>query len=99
MPDLINPFIESECPLELGQTYVNSLRLRKDGSWDVDILHELFQERDRQVILSIPLSNKICDDCWMWADDVKGCYTFKSGYKRLISSRVPQSTAPGINWL
>lgn len=45
------------------------------------------------------MSNRICDDGWMWAYDIKGCYTVKSGYKRLISSRVPQPTATGINWL
>lgn len=71
---------------ELQHEHVCSLRLSETGSWDLDLLKDLFTVRDQQQILSIPLSLRICEDKWIWANDAKGCYTVKSGYKVLMKN-------------
>lgn len=57
LPDLINPCIESQCYPELQLATVSSLHSATTGTWDVDLIKEYFNERDQQLILSIPLSN------------------------------------------
>lgn len=81
LPDLNNPFIETNCSPVLAQAIVNSLRITPDDSWDIDLIKDLFSERDQNLILSIPLSGRTCDDVWMWVDDNKGLYTVKSDSK------------------
>lgn len=74
LPDPDNPFVESEGPPELLQAAVNSLRLQEGGFSDLDLFKEPFNEWDQLLILH--------DDCWIWADDRKGCYNVKSGYEK-----------------
>ena len=66
---------------------VNSLKRVDISLWDEDILADLFNERDRRLIMQIPLCNGIKPDSWFWFGDKKGEYTVKSGYRRLLSSR------------
>lgn len=63
---------------------MSSLRSTTSNSWDYEVLNDLFIERDQQQIISIPLSTRICDDVWIWAEDVKGCYIVKSRYNLLM---------------
>ncbi|KAM7529995.1 hypothetical protein LguiB_033405 [Lonicera macranthoides] len=48
--------------------------------WDIDIVNDLFNERDRDQILAVPLSAKQQNDRWMWHWDKKGRCTVRSGY-------------------
>ncbi|XP_073159109.1 uncharacterized protein [Henckelia pumila] len=66
LPDLNNPYIESDCIQYLQLATVNLLRLEGIDSWDIDLLKELFNAREQQLILSIPLSRRFCEDKWMW---------------------------------
>ena len=42
---------------------VSSLMVEAGNIWDLDILRDLFDERDRNIIERIPLSNISRDDC------------------------------------
>ena len=56
LPDQSNPFVESQMVTGLQHVIVDSL-IGEDGTnWDVDILYELFNERDRNFICQIPIS-------------------------------------------
>ncbi|XP_073152303.1 uncharacterized mitochondrial protein AtMg00310-like [Henckelia pumila] len=64
IPDKDQPLVSSDCPLELQQTNVSSLRLSDGGNWDVDLIDDIFNERDKNLIIFIPLSNRnIVDKC------------------------------------
>lgn len=55
------------------------------GVWKEDVICELFEEDDARRILTIPLSNCVQDDRWVWRGDNSGVYTTKNRYKWLMT--------------
>ncbi|XP_060965604.1 uncharacterized protein LOC133034522 [Cannabis sativa] len=82
LPDDDNPKVTSTHPALLGQC-VNSLMVSGECSWDVDLVLDLFNNRDAHLILSIPLSSSRVDDTWYWCLEKTGHFTVKSAYKSL----------------
>lgn len=63
LPDHHWPYVESEALPEMEELTVADLR---DGSsWDFNLLNGLFTERDRDLILRIPLSLRSVADKWV----------------------------------
>lgn len=52
--------------------------------WDNDIINDLFDKRDADLILSIPLSRELCQDKLIWGFESNGKFSVKSCYKALI---------------
>ncbi|KAK6126239.1 hypothetical protein DH2020_040011 [Rehmannia glutinosa] len=71
--------------MHLHSLTVNELFIPGCSQWDVELLEELFCERDVKQILSISLSNSCCDDVRVWHFDKKGRYLVKSGYRLAIN--------------
>lgn len=57
-----------------------------ENIWDVDLLHDLFTERYVNLILSIPLGDKV-EDNWYWRQEKLGSYSVKSAYNMLQASK------------
>lgn len=74
------PFITSPNP-GFEEATVSSLMEVSAHRWDDQILHDLFNDRDRQLIQSIPLNQSAQDDVLIWQKEVSGLYTVKSAYK------------------
>lgn len=55
LPDKKNPLIESEIIPHLALDTVDSLRISENGDWDIDLVKDLFNERDQKLIFSVPL--------------------------------------------
>ncbi|XP_060965397.1 uncharacterized protein LOC133034347 [Cannabis sativa] len=51
--------------------------------WDEEIVSDLFNDRNRDLILGIPLSNSASADCWSWSRESSRFYTVKSAYRWL----------------
>ncbi|XXG73967.1 hypothetical protein AAC387_Pa07g2808 [Persea americana] len=49
--------------------------------WDYDIVADIFDTRDKDLILQIPLSNRRNSDVWYWLADPRGSYSVRSCYK------------------
>ena len=65
-----------------------SLLKASDGlRWDKDILRALFNERDRDLIVKMPLGLKEEEDTWSWHMERKGQYMVKSSYMYLHATR------------
>ena len=64
---------------------MDTLKREEETSWDVDILRDLFNDRDQSLIHKIPLSIRSYLDQWQWRYESKGNYIVKSGY-RLVSN-------------
>ncbi|XP_073120923.1 uncharacterized protein [Henckelia pumila] len=98
LPDANDPYISSFGPPELQHAKVSDLRTSNAGEWDIDILNDLFNVRDKSLIQSIPLSLFDAEDRWIWGFDNIGLYIVKSGYK-LLSSNRDNHIRDDINWL
>ncbi|XP_060959224.1 uncharacterized protein LOC115699974 [Cannabis sativa] len=82
LPDVDNPKVTSTHPALLSQC-VNSLMITGEYAWDVDLVLDLFNNRDANLILSIPLSSSRVNDTWYWCLEKTGHFTVKSAYKFL----------------
>ncbi|XVF87253.1 hypothetical protein PTKIN_Ptkin18bG0104000 [Pterospermum kingtungense] len=69
---------------ELNNIVVRDLMVPGGGQWDVELLSELFQERDVEAILNIPLCNNAPCDRIIWHYSKGGDYTVRSAYKLLV---------------
>lgn len=58
---------------------VSCLMSMSNDSWDIDLVRDIFDDRDANLILSIPVS-RADDDVWFWRKDKLGHYTVKSAY-------------------
>ncbi|XP_062100181.1 uncharacterized protein LOC133806062 [Humulus lupulus] len=72
--DRDNPWVTSVHPALIGAK-VSSLLLVDSREWDVDLLKDLFNDRDLRCILSIPLSNNRPMDSWFWSLEPSGFFT------------------------
>ncbi|XP_060969711.1 uncharacterized protein LOC115713599 [Cannabis sativa] len=56
-------------------------------AWDVDLVHDMFNERDANLILSISLSSSRLCDVWYWSWESSSHFSVKSIYKFIELSR------------
>ena len=69
----LNPYVKSPMCSGLENAYVDSLRKSDSNLWKEDILKDLFNERDKRLIMQIPLSNSSELDRWLWLWEKKVC--------------------------
>ncbi|KAM6582578.1 hypothetical protein CsatB_009580 [Cannabis sativa] len=92
LPDPSNPFVLSDHPGLVNQK-VSSLLSMQSKSWDFEIINDLLDERDKNLVLSIPLSLHTTADKWCWTDETNGLYTVKSAYRLLQKNSGVQASA------
>lgn len=56
----------------------------KKTEWDVDAVRDIFEQRDANLILSIPLPVGAKQDKIIWTHEDNGSFSVKSCYKALI---------------
>ncbi|XP_060964770.1 uncharacterized protein LOC133033724 [Cannabis sativa] len=89
------PFVQSDHPA-LANQLVSSLMCINDKQWDMDIIKDLFNERDQRLILSIPLPLTVHEDCWSWSKEKTGFYSVKSAYRWLRNQSIPAGVDSGL---
>lgn len=77
-----NPYITTRSPAIDNQT-VSSLFCTDRKEWEVDIIKDVFNERDQQSILNIRLDDSSTVDELYWRLENTGIYSVKSAYKLL----------------
>ncbi|KAH9718961.1 reverse transcriptase domain-containing protein [Citrus sinensis] len=83
LPDITDGFISTELNEELAAAPVDCLMVPNQRIWDFDVVSDLFNARDKELILQIPLSSRRDNDAWYWQANPRGCYTVRSCYKLL----------------
>ncbi|KAM6561714.1 hypothetical protein CsatA_030953 [Cannabis sativa] len=82
LPDAANPIVTSSHPALLDKN-VSVLMVPGELAWDGDLVRDLFNNRDSNLILSIPLSSSRICDSWFWNLEKTGHFTVKSTYRYL----------------
>ncbi|XP_062102830.1 uncharacterized mitochondrial protein AtMg00310-like [Humulus lupulus] len=82
LPCAANPRVSTIHP-SLTNQRVASLMTTGRIAWDEDLIKDMFNSRDAQLILSIPLSASRQEDTWFWAFESSGRFSVKSTYKYL----------------
>lgn len=60
---------------------VASLFCMKKKEWDLDIIRDVFNDRDQKVVLDIQLNEACTEDILYWRLEESGMYPVKSAYK------------------
>ncbi|CAN1158075.1 Putative ribonuclease H protein At1g65750 [Linum perenne] len=60
---------------------VSDLLIPGTAEWDVEMIENLFEERDVEEILRVPVGLGGAEDRRIWHYDKLGCYTVKSAYR------------------
>ena len=82
-PDLKDRCVSTNLNEELAATPVSSLMMPHQRAWDYDVVSDIFNLRDKELIMKIPLSSRRENDVWYWMADSWGCYSVRSCYKIL----------------
>ncbi|XP_019181633.1 PREDICTED: uncharacterized protein LOC109176682 [Ipomoea nil] len=83
LPDNTNPRTTIAVYLYMLDAKVSSLMINQKQGWDVDIIKDIFNQRDADLILNTPLSRSNRDDKLIWMGEDRGNFTVKSCYKLL----------------
>ncbi|KAL8155862.1 hypothetical protein AgCh_001058 [Apium graveolens] len=82
LPCVDNPYITSTHPGLVGAK-VNQLMCTGERVWDGEILDDLLNDRDKQLIQNVMLSDEVGPDQHYWNMEASGNYTVKSAYNFL----------------
>lgn len=100
--DILNslwlPLVEDPYVHTFNETLVNqkvaSLLQMGERAWDVDLINDVFNERDVDLIISIPLGGSDSDsDIWYRRHDKMGNYSVKSAYICLQNAKRNSTSA------
>jgi ribonuclease HI len=80
IPDSLNPYVETN-PVSYLQ-HVDSLIVNKQ--WNISLITDVFSVRDRDLILSLPISKFDIEDKIYWRWGKLGQFSVKSAYHRLM---------------
>ncbi|XP_058003660.1 uncharacterized protein LOC110673651 [Hevea brasiliensis] len=95
LPDVAFPMVTTTFDFNFGVYMVSDLIT--DGAWNIDLVNRVFNERDRKLILSIPLRRSSSIDLQFWKHDKRGSYSFSTDGSRLCSRHVPPQVCPLCN--
>lgn len=70
-----------------------SALLNSENQWDLDLIMDIFDNRDANIILSIPTHTTV-EDSWYWRKKKMGNYPVKSAYLLLQENKNDYGTAP-----
>uniref|UniRef100_A0A2C9UVF2 Reverse transcriptase zinc-binding domain-containing protein n=1 Tax=Manihot esculenta TaxID=3983 RepID=A0A2C9UVF2_MANES len=62
LPNRANPFIILDFETSVGAHYVSDLI--QDGTWNREVLSQVFNDRDRNLILSLPIKQQLWKKIW-----------------------------------
>ena len=77
-----HPYVTPDTAALQGHA-VNSLMCMNKMEWDMEVVHDVFNERDQEGILAIPLSTPEQVDKLYLRFEESGIYSVKSAYRKL----------------
>ncbi|CAJ2639191.1 unnamed protein product [Trifolium pratense] len=65
--------------------------MNNTGGWNMELVHEVFNDRDAKEILQIPLLSHDAKDEIIWRYDKKGMYSGKSVYRVCVDIMIDRN--------
>ncbi|XP_019150129.1 PREDICTED: uncharacterized protein LOC109146933 [Ipomoea nil] len=97
LPNSQDPFVSTD-QLAINQgMMVADLVDDVTGTWNTNLIQQIFNARDASLINKLPL-NDTYDDLWYWEGDITGNYSVRSGYRRLGDVLAPNSYVWSSIW-
>ncbi|XP_058008494.1 uncharacterized protein LOC131182962 [Hevea brasiliensis] len=91
LPDVAFPMVTTTFDFNFRVYMVSNLIT--EGAWNIDLVNRVFNERDRKLILSIPLRRSSSIDLQFWKHDKRGAYSiairFSIDQIKTLFSHVP----------
>ena len=81
LPNLVSGLITSPLGAFYVNTRVNELMCPIELQRDRDLIVDIFNHRNQEHILNIPLSFRHIEDQWYWTQEERGLYSVKIGYR------------------
>nr|XP_017221408.1 PREDICTED: uncharacterized protein LOC108198150 [Daucus carota subsp. sativus] len=85
LPCVDDPYIHTIQEALVGKK-VSSLMETDQSRWNMELISDIFIERDANLILSIPLQRSM-EDSWYWRREKMGQYSVRSAYAALSEKR------------
>lgn len=77
-----HPYITSD-PQALQDSNVDALLCMDRKKWDVEVIGDVLNDRDREAVMAIQLNDSWDEDVLYWRFEESGVYSVKSAYKWL----------------
>ncbi|XP_031120296.1 uncharacterized protein LOC116023435 [Ipomoea triloba] len=75
-----DPHVSTELHESIRSAHVNSLLNEECSGWDIECVNDIFNERDADIILNIPLSMRKPHDVWVWNGEPKAAGINKTSF-------------------
>lgn len=77
-------FVSFDLNEVVAEALISSLMQVGANCWDADVVRDMFNSKDSEHVLGIPLSFSSVDDSWCWSFDKSGAYSVKTAYHYLM---------------
>ncbi|KAM6591439.1 hypothetical protein CsatA_014044 [Cannabis sativa] len=72
----------------MEQWKVNNLMVPGERCWDLEVISDIFNDRDKELILKTNIVQESTIDTWYWSLDLQGFYTVREAYHLLHQADV-----------
>ncbi|WOH11480.1 hypothetical protein DCAR_0830967 [Daucus carota subsp. sativus] len=90
LPCIENGFLTSNAHVGFQDAAVDGLMIEGQKKWDIEVLNDICNERDKNLIQQIHVPCRKIRDSWYWLLDDKGEFSVKSCYRQLRGERESQ---------
>lgn len=86
LADVENPYVVTSSEALINKKISSLLSMNAHG-WDIDLIHDIFVDRDAEIIIAIPLHVNEPDK-WYWRKDRLGICSVKSAYTLIQENKL-----------
>ncbi|KAM6573036.1 hypothetical protein CsatB_012436 [Cannabis sativa] len=75
---------------------VNNLMVVGERAWDLEVVSDIFNDRDKEIIIRTNIDQETPIDTWYWHKDLYGFYTVREAYRLLHHSEITNTSESEI---
>ncbi|XP_060974644.1 uncharacterized protein LOC133039726 [Cannabis sativa] len=71
---------------------INDLMVVGERAWDLEVVLDIFNDRDKEIIIRTNIDQETLIDTWYWHKDLHGFYTMREAYRLLHHSEITNTS-------